>query len=836
MPIFSRSVESKIRRAARRRETVLDLADCQLTALPPEIGQLTSLTELRLDGNQLTELPPEIGQLTNLTDLWLGGNKLTEFPPGIGQLTSLNQLGVDGNPLTSPPPAIIEQGTEAILAYLREQQHDARRQWVCKLLVVGEGGVGKTALLRALRGEEFISDLPTTHGIEIRPLELVHPSEADTLMRLNSWDFGGQEIYHATHQFFLTGRSVFLLVWNARHGYEAGKLDYWLDTIQGRAPDSRVVLVATWTDERDTGLPFQDLQARYPQVIGQFSVSNKRGTGIDDLREELTNVAAQLPLMGETWPATWLAAAEAIRSSDERHITAHNLSELMTAQGVAEADVPVLAQYLHELGDILYFQRYEETRDIVILKPQWLTEHVSMVLESEQVVRNSGIFTGEDMDRLWSSVRPDIRTHFLAMMEQFDLSYRTMENREVSLVVECLPLDPPPEFDRQWAAVALNGQCREITMRFQLASLPAGIPTWFIARSHRFTTHTHWRLGAVFADGPEQKHLALVQAFPYDRCVQLTVRGPSPFNFFALLRDGLEVTLERFKGLKVERRMPCPGHDGEPCEHEFEYDNLTRAIERIPPVEQLQCPVSFAEVSVPEMLFGLHLGVQDRVLTEIDRLHAVPREKMAEFMAELTSLRELTDRGFTTAYKREQSKIESHCPNVFVLRPRGASRWKQVLKGQRMDLQLYCQMPGRWHPTLEGGLYEVDDAPSWLMATAPYLRVLFPILKRAAPLAGPWTMAIPWEVMEEIINKDIETMAALLEMLPTTESGRLPDVIGPSEGHAGFEPARGAPLRALRQLLDRKDPYQTWGALEKVHTPEGHYLWLCPDHARPYAK
>ncbi|WP_347242416.1 hypothetical protein [Nostoc sp. FACHB-888] len=26
--------------------------------------------------------------------------------------------------------------------------------------------------------------------------------------RVNIWDFGGQEIYHATHQFFLTRRSL----------------------------------------------------------------------------------------------------------------------------------------------------------------------------------------------------------------------------------------------------------------------------------------------------------------------------------------------------------------------------------------------------------------------------------------------------------------------------------------------------------------------------------------------------------------------------------------------------------------------------------------------------
>jgi hypothetical protein len=50
------------------------------------------------------------------------------------------------------------------------------------------------------------------------------------------------------------------------------------------------------------------------------------------------------------------------------------------------------------------------------------------------------------------------------------------------------------------------------------------------------------------------------------------------------------------------------------------------------------------------------------------------------------------------------------------------------------------------------------------------------------------------------------------------------------------ERVSGAALRALRQLLDEKDPQQHWGSLRKVLTPEGHYLWLCEYHAEEYAR
>ena len=83
-------------------------------------------------------------------------------------------------------------------------------------------------------------------------------------MLLNTWDFGGRHIYHATHQFFLTKRSLYIVVWNARLGVEQGRLHFWLETIKALAPDAPVLLVATHTDERAPDINFQSYQEEYP--------------------------------------------------------------------------------------------------------------------------------------------------------------------------------------------------------------------------------------------------------------------------------------------------------------------------------------------------------------------------------------------------------------------------------------------------------------------------------------------------------------------------------------------------------------------------------------------
>ena len=186
-------------------------------------------------------------------------------------------------------------------------------------------------------------------------------------------------------------------------------------------------------------------------------------------------------------------------------------------------------------------------------------------------------------------------------MEQFDLTYQTRENKEISIIVEHLKYEPT-DYEPLWNS---KPSSPEITMKFRLGQdLLPGIPTWFIARAHRFTTHNHWRLGGLFAD-EGQKHLGLVQTFPVQRYVQLKVRGPYPQNFFTLLKDILDLTLRRYKGLEVIRTIPCPGHNGEPCQHEFRFDKLLERLEKNPLDTLIECQASWEKIDILRLLNGL---------------------------------------------------------------------------------------------------------------------------------------------------------------------------------------------------------------------------------------
>ena len=761
----------------------------------------------------------------------------------MGNLTKLETLDLSDNPLTSPPPEIISQGAKAVVAYLREQSAKGeQKQWVSKLLLLGQGGVGKTHLLCNLLGADYQEG--KTVGIDIREMPLDHPREQGITMRLNAWDFGGQDIFHATHQFFLTNRSLFLLLWDARHGWEQGKLRYWLNQIRARAPESPVILVAAHIDETEAALPLAELQQEYPQqIIGSYDISNTKGDGIDDLRAAIADAAADLPLMGEAWPANWLNAAQAVRDRTEDYIPPKDYYEILAEHDVTGESVPVLTQWLHELGDILFFHENQELNDTVFLNPEWVTDRIYSVLDCKDIPEGTGFFERKHMRKLWSGLPRGMRDHLLRLMEQFDLSYRTLaDDKEISIVVERLSLDPA-DYEQRWEAILVEQGCKEVAMRFELDTIPAGIPTWFIARSHRFTTRTHWRNGALLCRG---SHLAMIRAFGGEsrNYVTLAARGPSPHNLFAILRDGFELTLGRFPGLEVRRLIPCPGHDGESCTHLFNYEHALKAYEKLGANGVLQCPVSLDMIPTSKLLFGLDWTTQDEVIELLHGLHidheaqtaqhvemtTVEQEHFELLQVQVQELNALVQRNFLLMYNEAQSSIDSACPRVFSLVPTDTRAWRKKLIGQKVTLHLWCEEPGCWH-LMEGANYTFTLSAKWLGVVAPWVRGLVKVLKCAAPLAGA-AAGIASSAGAAILKDHIKMAEELIEKLPDITDD-------PAESradalHASDEPgrARGANFRALRDMLTHLDPSQHWGGLQKVISPEGHYYWVCPKHAK----
>lgn len=210
----------------------LDLHRNQIRALPESIGELAHLQLLDMSANQLSELPESIGHLTQLHILNLAENRFKVLPESLRHLRWLSRLFLHHNPGLRLPASVLgpdwQQSHEQVYGpsagsildyYFRTRVNRERRPLrEAKLILVGRGEVGKTSLVKRLVENKFSRREDRTQGIRITmwPLAVKRTEE----VRMHVWDFGGQEIMHATHQFFLTDRSVYMLVLDGRGGLQ----------------------------------------------------------------------------------------------------------------------------------------------------------------------------------------------------------------------------------------------------------------------------------------------------------------------------------------------------------------------------------------------------------------------------------------------------------------------------------------------------------------------------------------------------------------------------------------------------------------------------------------
>jgi small GTP-binding protein len=305
--------------------TWLDLSYNQLKTLPSEIGGLKDLTTLGLSYNQLKTLPSEIGELKDLTTLDLSYNQLKTLPPEIGELKDLTTLDLSGNPLETPPPQIVDMGIEAIRSYFESLEAEKQALNEVKVLLVGDGEAGKTSLIKQLLDENFDKDEPQTHGINLRDWQ------AEDIL-VHFWDFGGQEIMHATHQFFLSKRSLYILVLDGR---KDEKTEYWLKHIESFGGVSPILVVLNKIDQNpgfEVNRKF--LQDKYKGIMGFYRVSCAEGEGIKDFAEALSKAVANVELIETTWPKTWFNVKTQLENMTEKFISIDEYKEMCTKEKI----------------------------------------------------------------------------------------------------------------------------------------------------------------------------------------------------------------------------------------------------------------------------------------------------------------------------------------------------------------------------------------------------------------------------------------------------------------------------------------------------------------------
>ncbi|HEX8072221.1 MAG TPA: COR domain-containing protein [Pyrinomonadaceae bacterium] len=539
--------------------THLYLNNNQLTSLPPEIAKLTKLTELDLAGNQLTSLPPVIGQLPNLKRLHLADNRLTSLPPEITKLTNLVYLNLRGNKLPIPPEVLADPSdVKAIFAALAGMTGGERLN-EAKMLVVGDGKVGKSSVVEQLLGRPFNPRKETTLGVEINDEMKVVQSELKgegEPVKLNIWDFGGQEIQHSTHQFFLTTRSLYLLVVDARKGDQLGNVEYWLKLIESFGGDSPVIVVVNQIDQlhgqRPLNLDRKALQDKY-NIRDFVETSCATGEGIPALHAAITREVEQLKHVRDIWPPEWLAIKRRLKGMHADYIPVEMYLDICAEEGLRDEDLQKsLLGLLHDLGVVIRFPG-----DTQVLNPRWVTQGVYGLLTSAQLVKTQGQFDLKDVGQILSGL-PDAHIHYPAhtherlirVMQHFELCFEFTDRPGHYLIPRHLHDN---ELDIPWNdATALKFQYHYVE------TLPDAVISRFIVRMNQYITKQYYWKNGVFLHSGENR--AKVKADLVDRKIFVSIIGKEQTRraFLAVIRSAFDEINSNFK-IDIKQMIPVPG-------------------------------------------------------------------------------------------------------------------------------------------------------------------------------------------------------------------------------------------------------------------------------------
>jgi internalin A len=550
----------------------LDISHTQVGDLAPLAG-LAALQTLRVRDTQLADLSSLTG-LTALETLDVSNTLVADLTPLRSWIshgrpvlwTSKRGEGpgiyVEGCPLINPPAEIVNQGIDAILNYFREREiGDVDHLYEAKMLILGEGGAGKTSLLRRL----YRPDLPlptereTTKGISIHRHEFQLKNGRG--FRINVWDFGGQEIYHATHQFFLTRRSLYLLVDDTRKDYKSVSDEgfrYWLELIDLFGGHSPVLIFQNEKGDRSKPIDLAGIKGQYDNVKDLYAGNLEHASAVDQLRDGIEFYASNLSHIGEQLPVHWIKVRTDIetRASEVPHITQHEYFDIYRRHmEFSQSKALHLSRYLHDLGVFLHFQDDSLLARIVILQNSWVTEAVFRILDDETVKAQLGRFDSVDCERLWrDSVYVDMQPELLALMQRFELCYLLADSKpQTWLAPQLLPPAKPAALS-DWG----NRKSEDLVLRYRYGFMPKGIISRLTVRLHRFVQNPEmaWVTGVLFE---RDATAMLVGVLASGSEIELRVRGPERKALLSVVAADLDALNESFQGLrdKVDKRIPC---------------------------------------------------------------------------------------------------------------------------------------------------------------------------------------------------------------------------------------------------------------------------------------
>jgi len=418
-----------------------------------------------------------------------------------------------------------------------------------------------------------------THGIDIKEVTVAHQLLQQSLppgsqLQLSIWDFAGQHDYYHNHHFFLSSRSLYLVLWRMDQGPEGIRsLHFWLKALACYLPPSEssqtfsVFVVGTHLDlvggdkeareeRRNQAMEAVGMAGIPEETVEYEEVSCYSLENIEELRTRMVGAVVGHRYMGERLPKSYRYVQEAVGALRAVHrdnpvvevdrIVLHCRPHLPFEPETVQRALSLLSLW----GECCYLPDPPELASKVVLDPRFLTRHVLAQLFNPEMVSyyKNGVVHHADLVHVWAAFRdtPDFdrfAATLINLMRKFEVCFpleedlgkpfseqrsiipallpekhqaRTqdpLEQKKISMMRKLWPRDPP--FDK---SIQL-----ERILQFNI--VPSELVSRLLVRLHSFIQKDLvWRNDVVILK-PKENTQAWIQVEVQNNRFITTLRG-----------------------------------------------------------------------------------------------------------------------------------------------------------------------------------------------------------------------------------------------------------------------------------------------------------------------
>jgi len=322
-----------------------------------------------------------------------------------------------------------------------------------------------------------------THGIEIKSFCFQDDPRLQVDLNLSRikyslWDFAGQHSYYNSHHYFISVRSVFLVVWNMKDPEGLEGLRFWFKSLVAHLPPTNpgapevlysIIVVGTHVDkvarteearkQRESGAKrlWRDFDIR--SAFNYVEVSALTLANISELKQRIMKVTETHTYLKQMVPRSYTVVEDAVKALKLRF--ASNTTEnpegptkpapalpIVDLRDVIKECAPLLdlspeivrraLRLLALYGECCYFDQPPALDSTLILNPALLTQDLLANLFNPEgaTIKSGGILTHEELLRSWGSKYSGINwasfgQTLVTLLQKFEVSFTLPEDENL---------------------------------------------------------------------------------------------------------------------------------------------------------------------------------------------------------------------------------------------------------------------------------------------------------------------------------------------------------------------------------------------------------------------